>query len=333
MGRKTGFNKDLSKDYENINPKNKELVNDYIQYCYAMDKSKATMITYTNQLKIFMCWNYKYNKDKFFIDLKSKDFVAFIGYLRGTLNSSSNRINSFRSLISSFSNVIETQYEDEFPQFRNRIKNLDKTPKQPTLEKTIISEEELNNMLTILVNEKKYQLACWLSLLASSGSRRSEGLQMKVSYFDKDHEVFNGLMYKTDTIRSKGSGTDGKKIQRYIMKKEFDPYLNLWLEERKRLGITNPELFVVKYSGVWRPAQKSSVNVWAQQLSKEFNIKFYNHCMRHYFTTKMKRSNYPNDIIVKVIQWSSSDMIKVYNDISDDETLENYFKNINNSES
>ena len=47
----------------------------------------------------------------------------------------------------------------------------------------------------------------------------------------------------------------------------------------------------------------------------------------------MKRSNYPNDIIVKVIQWSSSDMIKVYNDISDDETLENYFKNINNSES
>ena len=81
MGRKTGFNKDLSKDYENINPKNKELVNDYIQYCYAMDKSKATMITYTNQLKIFMCWNYKYNKDKFFIDLKSKDFVAFIGYM------------------------------------------------------------------------------------------------------------------------------------------------------------------------------------------------------------------------------------------------------------
>ena len=54
--------------------------------------------------------------------------------------------------------------------------------------------------------------------------------------------------------------------------------------------------------------------------------------MRHYFTTKMKRSNYPNEIIVNVIQWSSTDMIKVYNDVSDDETLENYFKNLNKDE-
>lgn len=332
MGRKTGFNKNLTENYDKINPQNKELVEEFIRYCYAMDKSKATMNTYTNQLKIFMCWNYEYNHDKFFIDLKSKDFVSFIGYLRGTLNSSSNRINSFRSLISSFSNCIERQYEDEYPQFRNRIKNLDRTPKQPKLEKTIISEDQLQQMLDELVAKKKYQLACWLALLASSGSRRSEGLQMKVNFFDDKHIVFDGLMYKTDTMRSKGAGSEGKKIQRYIMKKDFDPYLNLWLEERKRLGIDSEYLFVVKYDGGYRPAQKSTADAWATQISKEFNIKFYNHCMRHYFTTKMKRSNYPNEIIVKVIQWSSTDMIKVYNDVSDDETLENYFKNLNKDE-
>ena len=80
MPRTTVYNKDLTENYEKINRKNKKLLDDFIDYCHSMDKTELTIKNYKSQIKIFLCWNKKFNKDTFFCDLQRKDFLTFFVY-------------------------------------------------------------------------------------------------------------------------------------------------------------------------------------------------------------------------------------------------------------
>lgn len=325
MARTTVYNVGLTTDFEEINPKNKELYNSAIRYYKSQDRAATTLYNYKNQLQIFLCWNHRENGDKFFIDLRKRDFVFFFGYLRDTLKVSSSRVASMKSVLSSFSNVIEIMYDDEYPTFRNVVRNLEPVIKTHVREKTILSEEQIEEFLKQLVEEKEYHLACYLALLASSGCRRSELIQMKVDFFNEEHEVFDGFMYKTDNIRSKGRGTVGKVIGRYVIKNSFRPYLDLWLEERKRKGIGSEWLFVVHRNGEYHQAAITTMDSYSQILTKKFGINFYNHCVRHYFCTKLKRNHLPDEIVTLILHWNSPDMVKIYNDIPQEENLSQYF--------
>lgn len=325
MARTTVYNSGLTDDYDKINPKNQKLVKDAIQYYKAMDRTPTSITTYTNQLKIFFCWNYKENEDKFFIDLKKRDFIFFINYVREELQASSARVASLKAVLSSFSNVIENMYEDEYPTFRNIVRNIDTIIKTPTREKTVLSNEQIQEFLDKLVEMEKYQLACYLALLASSGCRKSEMIQMKPEFFVKENEVFDGFMYLTNKIRSKGRGKAGKVIQRYVIKSTFQPYFDLWMKEREDKGIDCPYLFVTKHNNIYEPAKIYTMDSFAETISKLFNIDFYNHCVRHFFCTKLKRLHLPDDIVAEILHWSSTALVKIYNDIPQEETLATYF--------
>ena len=77
MGRKTVYNENLTKNWENVSKENKRLVKDFIQYCKSNDKSPQTIFQYEEWLKVFFSWNYEENDDKFFIQLKKRDFVYY----------------------------------------------------------------------------------------------------------------------------------------------------------------------------------------------------------------------------------------------------------------
>lgn len=325
MARSTVYNTGLTTDIDKINQTNKELLNSALVYYKSLDRTETTITNYKNQLEIFFCWNYKYNGDKIFVDLRKRDFILFLGYVRNTLKVSNQRIASFKAVLSSFSNVIEIMYDYEYPNFRNVVRNLEPITKTYVREKTVLSEEQVDDILAKLVEMGKYQLACYLALLASSGCRKSELIQMKVSFFDEKHEVFEGFMYKTDDIRSKGRGSAGKVIGRYVIKSTFRPYLDLWLKQREEKGIDSEYLFVVKRNDEYEPAKISTMDSFAETISKLFNIDFYNHCVRHYFCTKLKRNKLPDEIVTLVLHWSSPDMVKIYNDISQEESLSEYF--------
>lgn len=67
MARTTVYNEDLSKEWQIVNPKNQKLLKEFIRYCVANDKSPQTCNQYEAQLKIFFCWNYRENDDKFLL--------------------------------------------------------------------------------------------------------------------------------------------------------------------------------------------------------------------------------------------------------------------------
>jgi len=324
MGRGTVYNKDITADYEKVCDKNKKLVTDFLKYMKSLDKSPQTIKQYEEWLKVFFSWNYSENEDKFFIDLKRRDFVYYFGWCRD-LGMSANRIATLKSVLSSMSTEIELLYEDVYPNFHNQLRALEPVHIAPVRQKTVISDEEMAKILQKLVDKEEYQIACYLALACSSGSRKAELLQMKVDFFTPERVVFNGYMYCTPEIRTKGRGKQGKIIKKYVIKDLFDPFLKLWLKKREELGITTPYLFVAKHGKEYVPATVPTADGFAKKISRLFNIEYYAHSSRHFFCTSLKRMKLPDDVITQIFGWANSDMIKIYSDIPAEELLGDFF--------
>ena len=330
MKRSTVYNDDLTIRWDEVNNKNKKLLKEFINYCVANDKSPQTCKQYEAQLKVFFCWNLNENDNKFFIDVKKRDFVNFFGWGRAEMGWSPNRLSSLRAVLSSFSNFIERILDEDYPMFRNVIKVLEPIRVEPVREKTIIEKDDIINSIEKLVSENQIQEACFLSLLFSSGMRKSEAVQMKVEYFTTNKkDVFNGLAYATPKIRTKGHGAKGKQIPRSIFKASFDKYLNLWLDKRKELNIENEYLFVVKNNGEYVAASISTFNSWIKRIGDEMGVDLYDNSLRHAFTTYLKKQGYPVDIIQKIQNWASADLVGVYVDSTNEEELDGFFKQLN----
>lgn len=326
MGRSTVYNDNLTADWDKVSKQNTQFVKDFVRYCKSNDKSPQTIHQYEEWLKVFFCWNYKENNDCFFIDLKKRDFVNYLGWCRD-LGMSDNRIAALKSVLSSLSSEIELLYEDLYPSFHNQLRGLQAVHITTVREKTVISDQQMAEILQGLVDQHEYQVACYLALACASGSRKAELLQMKTTFFVPEREVFDGYMYCTPEVRAKGRGKRGKLIKKYVIKDVFKPFLDLWLKEREELGITNEELFVTKKDGEYVPATVSTANSFAAKISKLFNIEYYTHSSRHFFCTSLKRQKLPDDVITQIFGWSSAEMIKIYSDIPEEEILGEFFNN------
>ena len=329
--RSTVYHDNITQDYDKVSKQNRDLVKHFLQYCKSNNRSPQTIKQYDNWLRVFFCWNYAENDDKFFVDLKKRDFVNYFGYLRD-LDVSSNRIASLKSVLSALSNEIELLYEDEYPTFKNQLRSLEAVHITTVREKTVLSNQDLVNILSSLVENEEYQAACYLALVCASGSRKAEMIQMKVDFFVPENEVFDGYMYATPLIRSKGRGKEGKRIKKYVIKEAFQPYFDLWIKEREKLGINSEYLFVSKKGGEYIPATISTANTLASKISEVGGVDFYSHSGRHFFATLLKRQNFPDDIIVQIFSWADSSMIKVYNDIPPEEYMQDFFKGLNQNE-
>lgn len=325
--RTTVYNNSLTsdEDWAKVHQSNKKLLKDFLSYLASCDKSPNTIYQYEQQLRVFFIWNLKNNDNVRFVMVKKREFVNFLGYGRNELNWSPNRLASFRAVLSSLSNYIERILDDEYPTFRNVIKILEPINVEPVREKTILTADQIEDMAKKLYEKGDYQKACWIAILFSSGMRKSEVAQMKVEFFTKDALVFDGLMYRTPKIRTKGRGKQGKQVPRYVFAYTFDKYFDKWMEQRKELGINNEYLFVVKHGEEWMPAKVTTFNSWAQTISDEFDIEFYGHCMRHAFTTDLKKRGYPESVIQKLQNWASLEMVNHYDDTSDEEALDDFF--------
>lgn len=324
MGRSTTYHKIVNEDlWAMVSEKNKGLINEFVEYLRAANKSPATISQYEAQLKTFFVFVLERCENRFFVDLKKRDFVKYFGYLSDDLCVSTNRICSMRAVLSSLSNFIERIMDEEYPNFKNLVKVLEPIKKSETREKTVISLEEVVECLEKLVRDKKYQVACALALLVSSGARKSELIQFKVSDFSKERLIFKGTAYQSANMRTKGPGKAGKIIPRIVFRKivDFDKYLNLWMEKRKECGIKNEELFVVYQDGSYVPAKISTANSFARTVGTYLGKDFYCHSMRHAFTTSLLRSGFSVSTVQNIVQWKSADLVSVYDDRSKEEEI------------
>ena len=104
--------------------------------------------------------------------------------------------------------------------------------------------------------------------------------------------------------------------------KIFQPYLDLWLQEREEKGIQNEYLFVTYKDGNYVPAGVSTVNSWATKIGQITNLDYYNHSSRHFFTTYMKENGFSDSYIQTLVGWASLDMVRRYDDHTNEQQLE-----------
>ena len=82
MGRKTAYNLIVTDElWEKVNKENKQLLSDFIDYKRSSDKSPNTLYQYESILKVFFVWNLQNNNNKFFVDMKKREFIRFFNYM------------------------------------------------------------------------------------------------------------------------------------------------------------------------------------------------------------------------------------------------------------
>ena len=279
---------------------NQFLLSSFEEYLESVDKAQ-----YMHDLKIFFTWNLKDNNNKPFTKISKREFAKFQGNAINIWKWSSNRIRRVKSTISSLSNYIENilDEEEEFKDYHSIIRKIESPVREPVRDKSVFEEMELQQLLNILVKNKRYT----------------------------DENTLYGSLYKTpEKIVTKGRGSKGKLLNLYVLKKSFDPYLKLWLEERKEKGIESEWLFP-KTNNPEEHITDDTMDEWKKQFNrilKKENIsdkEFYWHSMRHYMTTELVRNNIPANVIKGIIGWDSIEMVDVYNDLSTDDILGNYF--------
>ena len=323
MGRKT--NKVLSANeeiLEKINDENKMLMDEFMEYLVTTDKSEKTRKVYKSNLNIIMCWLCERARNKSFVDITKRDLLNFQNFMvRNGLSSS--RINNIRSTMSSLSNYIEMILDDEYPDFRNIIGKIPPPPRNEVREKTVLTNDDVQELLDLLVDTERYQLACFVAFSLYGGTRKAETIQYKREWFIEEN-VVNGL-YETPLIRTKGRGTQGKKLNKYILKNKVDYYLELWDKERKRLNIDSEFLFVTKEDGQWVQAKESTANSFMETCSRLMDIDLYSHSLRHYYVTYLVSQGIPINVVKDLVGHDSSDTTELYNDIPKKEGFLKYF--------
>ena len=325
-GRTTVYNKLTSPELiKKINPNNKALIDDYLSHISGL-RSPGTIKEYRSDLRIFACYILQYLDNKDFTAISKREFSRFQSYGMNDLGWSSDRLRRVKSVISSLSNFIENVLDDEYPEYRASIRKIENPAKQPVREKSIFTLPEIVDVAEQLIADGKIQIACCLMLCAASGKRKQELSRFKVSYFDAENIIY-GSLYKTpEKIKSKGRGPGGKMLPAYVIVKTFKKYLDLWMQEREKLGIKSEWLFVVKnQDGTYDQAKGANLDHWKEVINKYTKQYFYWHALRHMFVTQLKRCKIPDSVIQEIIGWETPDMVGIYNDLDADEEIGNYF--------
>lgn len=303
-----------------INPKNIKLMERFLKN-FATKRSPKSVVVYRSNLNIFFVWNLLENDNRPFVEIKKLHLMDFFDYGLSELQWSPNRYNTMHSTLSSFSAWIENFFDEEYPTFRNLLPKIEKPVKESVREKTVLSKEDIDKMFFVLEEQNKIQEQCLLALAISCGARISELARFTVSLIDEENAVFDGLFLETtEKIVTKGRGTGGKMLKKYILKDMFLPYYQKWLIERenilKETGQDHDFIFITRDG---TPASADRLRDWIGGLSDIVGQPLYMHSLRHYNISMYKRIGLDDDLIVYLTGWAEGTghgMIAIYNDNS-----------------
>lgn len=100
--------------------------------------------------------------------------------------------------------------------------------------------------------------------------------------------------------------------------------MDAWIKQRSELGIDSEWLFP-DAEDMSKQISETTLNSWANSFSRITGEDFYWHSLRHYFTTHLSKLGLPDNVIQEIVGWESSDMVKVYKDISAEEQISQFF--------
>lgn len=325
VARKTIMTRITSEEkMKQINPYNLRLKEDFLMYLKSVQRSPGTIYGYDSDLNIVFTYILDNLDNKEFQKLTKRDLIGLQNWMVDNGNSSA-RIRRVKSAISSLSNYCENILSDDDPEFdgyRSIVRKIENPPLQPVRDKTVWEEKELEALLNQLTANQDYERACYVALAMYGGRRKSEICRFKVSDFDPDKLICDGALYKSSPILTKGN----KYLECYTLAKKVQPYLDDWMNQRKELGIDNEWLFPSRVDPNGH-ISITTINSWTKRFTRMTGKDFYFHSLRHYFVSALSKAGIPDNVVVQILGWSSSEMFNVYNDNSKDDQIGAFFSN------
>ena len=328
MGRTTVYNNITSPEkISAINPENKMLMDDFLDYLESVGRAETTIKNYRADLLIFFCWCLDELDNKSFVKVTKREIARFQNHAMKVWGWSSNRLRTVKAALSSMGNYIESILDEEYEGYRSIVRKVESPVKEAVREKSVFLTKDIVEIADKLVEMGEYQKACALMLAAASGRRKSELCRFKVSFFDDENIIYGSLYKSPEKIRTKGRGKQGKQLNVYVLAKLFKPYFDLWMKERERLGIQSEWLLVSYDKATKNVGQLSptTLDSWAHTINSMSTTPFYWHSLRHMFVSELQRSGVPDGIIQDIQGWASAEMLNVYSDLETDEQLGKYF--------
>lgn len=312
---------------EEINIKNKKMVDRFLKN-FNTKRQDGTIKVYRQNFNIFFVWNLLYNDNKFFVDIRKIEFVDFFDYCVEELKWQPNRYAQMWSSLNSLSTFIENYLDEEYPNYRNNVRKIEKIPKATVRKKTVLTEEQINKLLQHLVDINELQQAFILALACYQGCRKQELFRFNVDTIDVENTAYNDLfIVTTEELKTKGRGKSGKMLYKYILKKPFMPYYTLWTEKRNKIiNKTKQESqdLIIDDDGGTIPYSRMDywAQLWSEYLTEinkndgnEEEVSVYPHALRHYLCTYLSRIGVEPELIVELFGWASQDMYTIYNDL------------------
>ena len=327
--RSTVYNRITSEEkMKQVNDENIQLEEDYLEFLISTDRASSTIEQYRAVLHVFWCWNLDNNKNKPFVALTKREIARFQNHALNEWGWSPRRMRMVKSVMRSLENYISNILDDDYPDYRKIWDKIESPMNAAVREKSVFTDEELQKLLDYLVEHEDYMKACLVSLAINSGRRKAELPRFKVSHFDDTNLICEGAIYKTpEKIVTKGRGQRGKLLYLYTLAKPFKPYLDLWLEERERLGIKTDWLFPQYKNGQWldEPIPTSTIDSYARTFTKILKKPWYAHSLRHKFVSNLSEAGIPDNVIKDIVGWADVSLVDVYRDTEAEDTFDKYF--------
>lgn len=255
---------------EEVSRKNKAILKDYQLEMKSNHKSEKTIYQYSADIKMFLCWNYLFNDDKYLLDLKKRDFRNFFLQM-ADVKSSPARINRVQC---SLRNMLEfcCDDEDEYDYPINAMRKIKGLQKEEVREILFLTDEQITMMIDYLLQKEDYQKALYLSLSYDSAGRRNEV-----------HQVLKeGFLESKQTNKVVGKRGKEFKLLYFGRTKEI---AKLYFEQRGEDN--NPSLWNIVHDGKSEAVSYDTLYSWCMSFRKILEdltgeyLEFTPHSFRH----------------------------------------------------
>jgi len=167
-------------EWELVNPKNKEVMNDFLEEYKQRKKKKSTIEGYFQDLRIIMLYVKRFCDNRCILELGKKDFRKLSIWLSEDLKVSNARANRLmsatRSMLSYCEDDDETEYENNVAR---KVHGLPSEPVKLNEDDFFMTFDQIWKVREELLKRGKLQLAVLHMLLFDSGGRRNEVFQIK----------------------------------------------------------------------------------------------------------------------------------------------------------
>lgn len=257
--------------WEQVNPYNKSLLNDYMMQIKSEGKSSGTMKQYYSNARIFLIYIMEYHNNKALYKLNGKVFRNLSLWAQDN-GLSAARINNMLTIGRNLLNfgLDDDDYSDEFEDCKANPSRIKGMQKETVRDIVFLTDEEVMIIYNNLMERELYNQALLCALMYDSASRRNEVYQLK-----RDDISLDNFICKRVVV-----GKRGKKYRPIYNKLTQDTYKE-YMKTRKD---DNESLWVTKGgTPVSYETLYSWVVSWRSILEKETGEykKFNPHSWRH----------------------------------------------------